>query len=193
MNEPEVDPAPGRAQPHPVPGDIAELATRSGLGPLHRVQRGPSPFRTFARSMAYALGWLLGLCALGLFLARLDVGPLGLLAVPFLAGAIVAAIKAVRNLLVGFTTTYLFANGLIHVRNQRVDVIPWSDVDRLMVSYFAGEQVCYRVATFSGRKIRIELESADGDPNLGLEVAHKVEELGRPIIATGPSSRRAHR
>ena len=190
MNEPELDPAP--AQQQPVPADIAQLATRGGLGSLHRVQRGRNPFATFARSMAYALGWLIGLCLVGLVASRSGVGPLGFLAVPFLAGAVVASIKAVRNLLVGFTTTYLYANGVIHVKNGRTTVVPWSDVDKLLLTYFAGEHVCYHLATLRGRKLRIELESSDGDPNLGLEVAQKVEQLGRPIVAVGPSSRRAH-
>jgi hypothetical protein len=190
MNQPDFDRA--LAQPQSVPADIAHLATRGGLGPLHRVQRSRNPFATFARSMAYAIGWLIGLCLVGLVASRSGVGPLGVLAVPFLAGAVVAAIKAIRNLLVGFTTTYLFANGVIHVKNGRATVVPWSDVDKLLLTYFAGEHVCYHLATLNGRKLRIELESSDGDPNLGLEMAHKVEQLGRPIVAVGPSSRRAH-
>jgi hypothetical protein len=192
--EPGPEPGPEPVRPlAPAPADIEQMAARAGLGPLVTWQRGPHPFATFARSLAYSIGWLLGLCVVGWVASRFDSGPLGLVALPFLAGAIVAFIKAVRNLLVGFTATYLYAHGLIGVKNGRPTVITWPEVDRLNVAYFAGEMVCYRVVTVDGRTARIELDSAEGDPSVGLMVAHKVEELGRPIVATGPSSKRAHR
>jgi hypothetical protein len=136
---------------------------------------------------------LLGLCIVGWVASRFDSGPLGIVALPFLVGSVIAFIKAIRNLLVGFTATYLYTNGFIQVRNGRTNVITWPEVDKLNLAYFAGEMVYYRVVTHDGRRARIELESAEGDPSVGLMVAHKVEELGRPIVATGPSSKRAHR
>lgn len=97
---------------------------------------------------------------------RLDLGPLQLLALPFLAGAAVAVITALRRLFAGFTATYLYANGVIHTKNGRIDVVTWPEVDKLMLWEIGGRPERYYVVTHDGRKVLVELESAQGDPTL---------------------------
>jgi hypothetical protein len=176
---------------HP-PDDITTVAVHRGLGGFRYGQKGRNPFVAAGRSFAYGVGWLVGMCALGLFFKWLNLGPLLLLAVPFLAGAVVAWIKAIRHLFAGFTAAYLYEDGLVHVHNGTTRAIPWSAVSRLELAYFGGELASYRVVTADGVRARVAVESASGDPNLGLLLARAVEDRGLPIVPVGPSSSRAH-
>jgi hypothetical protein len=184
---------PAPTAPEPTPPEVGRVAAERGLGALRRAQKGSNPLARFARGMAYAVGWLLGLCGLGLLFQRWDLGPLGLLALPLLVGAAVAVITAVRRLFAGFTATYLYANGLIHTKNGRIQVVTWPEVDKLMVWEIGGRAERYYVVTHDGRKVLVEFESAQGDATLGIMVQEIMQKLGRPIVAAGPSARRLRR
>jgi hypothetical protein len=172
---------------------VSGVAAERGLGALVCGQKGGNPFAGFARSMAYATAWLVALCGLGLLFQRWHAGPLQLLALPFLLGAVVAVVTAVRRLFAGFTATYLYANGLVHLKNGRVQVVTWPELDKLVLWEIGGRLERYHLVTHDGRKVPVELASAQGDQTLGTMLQEIVQNLGRPIEAGGPSAGRSRR
>jgi hypothetical protein len=189
----EAAPRPDQPQPSEVPPEIMQLAAERGLGDLGYVQRGGNPVTGCLASMAYAAGWLIAMILLGWWLQKLDVGPLGILALPFLSGAIWATVKGFRRLFAGVNAAYLFFNGLVCVRNGRTDVITWPEIDKLVQYHSTGKLLRYFVVTRDGRKVRIEAESGAGDMMLGAMLTQAVQNLGRPVQEVGPSAGRSRR
>ena len=182
------------APSEPVPPKVAQAAT--GLGQPTYLQRGTNPFSNFIFAIGAAVALVLVGLGLGWVTTQIHLRALAWLAFLCFIGALIAVIFAFAALLAGFTATYLFAGGLVHTKNGRVQVVAWPDVDELLLwraggkTAMAGKLLCYYVVTFDGRKVPIELQSAKGDKALGEQLQQIVTKLGRPVVESGPYSGR---
>lgn len=180
----------------PVPPKVAQAAADRGLGQVTYVQKGSNPFSNFAFGLGAAVALVLLFFGIAWVAVQIHFRPLAYLAFLCLIGALIAVVLAFGALIAGFTATYLFAGGLVHTKNGKVQVVAWPEVDELLLwraggkSAMAGKLLCYYVVAFDGRKVPIELRSAKGDKTLGEQLQQIVKSLGRPVVESGPYSGR---
>jgi hypothetical protein len=180
----------------PLPPKVAQAATGRGLGQLTYLQKGTNPFSNFAFGIGAAVALVLVGFGLGWLTSEIRLRALAWLTVLCFIGALIAVVLSFAALLAGFTATYLFAGGLVHTKNGKVQVVAWPEVDELLLwraggkSSLAGKLLSYYVVTFDGRKVPIELQSAKGDKTLGEQLQQVVKGLGRPVVESGPYSGR---
>jgi hypothetical protein len=180
----------------PLPPKVAQAATGRGLGQLTYLQKGANPFSNFAFGIGAAVALVLVGFGLGWLTSEIRLRALAWLTVLCFIGALIAVVLSFAALLAGFTATYLFAGGLVHTKNGKVQVVAWPEVDELLLwraggkSSLAGKLLSYYVVTFDGRKVPIELQSAKGDKTLGEQLQQVVKGLGRPVVESGPYSGR---
>ncbi|OLB65667.1 MAG: hypothetical protein AUI10_05660 [Actinobacteria bacterium 13_2_20CM_2_72_6] len=179
-----------------LPPKVVQAAAGRGLGQTTYVQKGSNPFGNFAFGIGAAVALVLVFFGIAWVAVQIHFRPLAWLAFLCLIGALIAVIMAFGALIAGFTATYLFAGGLVHTKNGKVQVVTWPEVDELLLwraggkTAIAGKLLCYYVVTFDGRKVPIELQSAKGDKTLGEQLQGIVKSLGRPVVESGPYSGR---
>jgi hypothetical protein len=184
------------APAEPLPPKVVQAAAGRGLGHPTYVQKGANPFGNFAFGLGAAVALVLLFFGIAWVAVQIHLRALAWLGFLCLIGALIAVVMAFAALLAGFTATYLFAGGLVHTKNGKVQVVTWPEVDELLLwraggkSAMAGKLLCYYVITFDGRKVPIELQSAKGDKTLGERLQQIVEGLGRPVVESGPYSGR---
>src|SRR2546430_9640177 len=127
------------APSEPVPPKVAQAATGRGLGQLTYLQKGTNPFSNFIFAIGAAVALVLVGLGLGWVTTQIHLRALAWLAFLCFVGALIAVIFAFAALLAGFTATYLFAGGLVHTKNGRVQVVAWPDVDELLLWRAGGE------------------------------------------------------
>jgi hypothetical protein len=180
----------------PLPPKVAQAATGRGLGQLTYLQKGTNPFSNFAFGIGAAVALVLVGLGIGWLTSQIHLRALAWLAFLCFVGALIAVIFSFMALFAGFTATYLFAGGLVHTKNGKVQVVAWPEVDEMLLwraggkTAMAGKLLCYYVVTFDGRKVPIELQSAKGDKTLGEQLQQIVKGLGRPVVESGPYSGR---
>jgi hypothetical protein len=182
----------GSAPLDAAPLKVTQAAADRHLGTLVMWQKGSNPFGNFFFGIACAVG----LVVVGLLLAwaasATKVRALAWLTCILWVIAVIVATYSVMALLAGFTATYLYTNGLVHLRNGKTEAASWPEVDELLLwkaggkTSIAGTLLSYRVVTFDGRKISVELASNTGDRTLGEQLQQIVRQLGRPVTDSGP-------
>jgi hypothetical protein len=180
------------ASSEPLPPKVAQAAAGRALGQVTYLQKGSNPFSNFAFGIGAAVALVLVFLGLGWVSVQIHFRALAWLAFLCLIGALIAVVLAFGALIAGFTATYLFAGGLAHTKNGKIQVVAWPEVDELLLwraggkTSIAGKLLCYYVVTFDGRKVPIELQSAKGDTTLGEQLQQIVKSLGRPVVESGP-------
>ena len=99
----------------------------------------------------------------------------------------------VTSLVRGFRATYWYENGLVYLRNGRVQVMPWSQVDEMLLwkaggkSSMSGVMMSYIVVGFDGQRFSVAAngEREPGD-TFGGRLFAMVVQLGRPVKDSGP-------
>jgi VanZ family protein len=183
---------PPLAPPEPPPAKVAQAATDRALGAIVAAQKGSNPLGNFV----FGIGAAVVLIGVGLGVAWL-AAQIGFRALAYLAllcfvGALIAVVLSFAALLAGFTATYLYAGGVVHTKNGKVQVVAWPDLDEMLLwraggkSAIAGTLLCYYLITFDGRKVPIEKQSAKGDKALGEHLQQIVKNIGRPVVDSGP-------
>jgi hypothetical protein len=177
-----------------APERIIRKAAAHDLGALVIAQRGSNPIANalFAAAVVAVLCLLIwGMAWAG---QAYDLGFLRPLIILAVVGVVVGTIMMVMSLIAGFTSAYLFDNGVICTRNGIVSVARWQDVDRLLLwraggrTALRGKLLCYYVVTGNGRRMPIEARQGDqGDP-LGEALQATMARMGRPVVESGPAA-----
>jgi len=188
--EPTGVPAPGSGEPPPP--KVVEAAASRQLGPLVVGQQGSNPFGNLLFGFGAAVV-IAGLSILAMWGgAELEIRAIAVLGCLGIVISVIVLIYSVMALLAGFTSSYLYANGIVHVKNGKVEAAAWSEVDELWLwksggkTALAGKLMCFYVVTFDGRKIPVEPMSKSGDRTLGEQLQQIVRNLGRPVKDSGP-------
>lgn len=174
------------------PPKVVEAAASKQLGALVMGQKGANPFGNlfFGIGLAVAIGVVSTLIAWGA--TAIHLRPLAYLACLGWVAAVIVLGYSIMAGLAGFTGTYLYANGIAHVKNGKVATAAWSEVDQLWLwkaggkTAIAGTLLCYYLVTLDGRKIPVEHASKSGDKTLGEQLQQIVRQLGRPVVDSGP-------
>jgi hypothetical protein len=175
-----------------VPAKVSDAAAKADLRGLIMAQQGSHPVGNLVFMLVVA-GVLVGAG----FLLSWVTGIVEIRAVAFLGLvcfvlAFIAVAMSVAALAAGFTATYLYERGLVHTKNRRVQTVPFSDVDELLLwraggkNRWTGNLLTYYVVTRDGRKVPVEARSNSGDDSLGLRLQDIVREYGRAVVDSGP-------
>jgi hypothetical protein len=181
---PEPEPA-GRAKPPPA--KVAKAAADKQLGDLVISQRSSNPVvnlvtgigcTVIAVALVYVIAWAA---------VKTQLRQLALFACCGFAGAGVLLAISVASLFMGSTATYLYANGIVGVRNLGVRAASWSEIDELLLwKSREGLLLRYEVVTVDGRRIPVLTSAKGGDKTLVQQLVRTVQELGRPVRDGGP-------
>jgi hypothetical protein len=189
----EISPA---AVPVPLPEikpKVAEAAAASNLGPLREACVEGNPF-TKGLLWIVAAAACIGLLTLFSWLGvTYDVGWLRVFVCLLGIGALFSIFFAVQTLVRGFRATYWYENGLVYLKNGRVQVMPWSQVDEMLLwkaggkSSMKGLMLSYIVVGFDGQKFSVAA-NGERDPgdSFGGRLCGQVAQLGRPVKDSGP-------
>lgn len=169
----------------PVPGPVAQAALEAGLGdgpPTVCTRRRPLPplpglITAWAAYMAILIGLIVGHAAIGNLQLMAVIGVIGVLV------SIPAFVDLFYRLSGGVPTTYVYPNGLIHVRFGRPRAILWSQVDSVLVAYVLSSKVSFEVLTFDGRRVTVSA-AEDGGP-VYQRITASVLNSSRPVRPTG--------
>jgi hypothetical protein len=190
MTEPRPRPTASDTSP---PAEVIEAAARRGLGDYLIGQQGSNPFSNFLMGLGIALVLFVGgLMGLGWVAVHIDSQKLATVAIICGVVAVIATLMAIRALLAGFSAAYMFADGLVHTKRRKINVVTWSDIDELLLwkaggkTSLRGKLLAYYLATFDGRKLPIEARSGTGDRTFGEALQQLVRGLGRPVRDSGP-------
>lgn len=174
------------------PAKVAEAAATRSLGACVQTQKGPSPIGNFLFGISAAAGLVLVAMLLNWVVSAIHWRLLAFLAFLCIAFALIVIVYSFMALLAGFTATYLYTHGLIHVKNGKVQTVTWQELDELWLwkaggkAALAGKLLTYYVVTYDGRKVLVEAASAKGDKSLGERLQKIVRERGRPVKDSGP-------
>jgi hypothetical protein len=181
----QATPQPGPAGPRErraeVPSKVASAAAGKQIGNL----LAGICIAAVIIGFAYLLAWA---AVVG------QLRRLGVWSCCLAVGAVVVLGFSVAALLAGSTATYLYANGIVGVRNFTVQAVSWPEVDELWLwRSVDGVLLRYYVVTFDGRRIPVFTSDKSGDKTLAEQLQRIVRQLDRPVKDSGPFTRDRHR
>ena len=127
-------------------------------------------------------------------LAYLKIPFTRFIAIGTCALAVGAVVLAFMALAAGFTGAYIYADGLVHSKNGRLQVAMWPEVSEMLLwraggkGMLAGKLLAYYLVTFDGRKLAVEARMVDDRDVLGDQLRAIVTHYGRPVVESGPAA-----
>jgi hypothetical protein len=174
-----------------VPADVSQAAQARGFGPLMSVRQLANARNRFLLWLVIAaacLGLLIGISYLGSKMSVFDAmySVVRFIGLFFCFGMVFAIVTAIRTIVVGNRSYFVFGEGFVYRHNGKVQAFSWPEITGMQSVLgkrgdAAGKLSHYNLLAEGGTSIMIPIAIVDGRDEFLDHLMAALNRHGRPI------------